>query len=131
MDIDPFQDEQDEPDKRKENKKSYVKDLQTIIWGTKFKICTKANMHEIIDEQYAELNKRFENLNDNVGDSGWIINRWNYIFVDCLTIKPQRASSYIPTPEKYSNSRCGLTIKISQRVALSDEKSSTRVSHKS
>ena len=25
-----------------------------------------------------------------------------------LTIKPQRASSYIPTPEKYSNPKCGL-----------------------
>ena len=32
----------------------------------------------------------------------------NYIFVECLTIKPQRASSYIPTPEKYSNANCGL-----------------------
>ena len=31
-----------------------------------------------------------------------------YIFVECLTTNPQRASSYIPTPEKYSNPKCGL-----------------------
>ena len=40
--------------------------------------------------------------------SGWIIYRWHYIFVECLTTKPLRASSYIPTPEKYSNAKCGL-----------------------
>ena len=72
-------------------------------------------MTELIDEQYTELTKRFENLNDDVGGSGWVIDRWNYIFVDCLTIKPQRASSYIPTPVKYLHSRCGL---IQTRSAL-------------
>ena len=82
IDIDPCQDEKDEPIKKKGNQQSYIKDLTTLRWGTKFKICTKSNMNEIIDEQYTESNTRFENLNDDVGGSGWIINRLKYIFVD-------------------------------------------------
>ena len=63
---------------------------------------------KLIDDQYNALNKRFEKLNDYVGGSGWILYRWHYVCVGCLKTNPQTASSYIPTPEKYSNPKCGL-----------------------
>ena len=34
--------------------------------------------------------------------------RWNFVVGECLTIKPQRASSYLPTPENYANPKCEL-----------------------
>ena len=93
---------------KKEKKQSYIKDITPLIWSTNYKVCTKSNLNTLTDEQYAELNKRFENLNDALGGSKWIIYRWHYIFAEGLTTKPQRASSYIPTPEKYLNPTCGL-----------------------
>ena len=117
LEIDPFQDEEEEdetiyPDLesyhksqmgKKEKTKYYIKDITSLIWSTKYKVCTKSYLNALIDEQYEELNKRFENLNTELGGSNWIIYRWHYIFAEGLTTKPQRASSYILTPEKYSN----------------------------
>ena len=60
----------------------------------------------MIDKQYYKLNKILDD--GNINGSGWFIYRWHYIFVECLTTKPLRASSYIPTPEKYANAKCGL-----------------------
>ena len=100
--IDAFQDEHTEKDK------DYIEDKQTLIWSTNPKPCTKANINSQIDSQFAYLKKRFDKLSDYVEGSGWIIYRWHYIFVECLTVKPQRGSSYIPTPAKYSNPQCGL-----------------------
>ena len=98
--IDVFQDEHTEKDK------DYIEDKQTLIWSTNPKPCTKANINSQIDSQFAYLKKRFDKLSDYVEGSGWIIYRWHYIFVECLTVKPQRGSSYIPTPAKYSNPKC-------------------------
>ena len=64
IDIDPFQDEvdvKDGPLKKKDQRKSYVKDLKTLVWSTKYKPCTKSNIDELIDEQYTELNKKMKN----------------------------------------------------------------------
>ena len=88
--------------------KSCITDIKHNIWSTKYKVCTKSNLKTLIDEQYEELNKKIENLNDVLGGSKWIIYRWHYIVAEGLTTKPHRASSYIPTPEKYSNPKCGL-----------------------
>ena len=122
LEIDPFDDEEEDetnhPDfesyhksqiGKKEIKTSYITNITEKIWSTKYKVCTKSNLKALIDEQYEELNKKFEKLNDLMGGgSKWIIYRWHYIFAEGLTIKPQRGSSYIPTPEKYANPKCGL-----------------------
>ena len=34
--------------------------------------------------------------------------RINSLFVEIFEIKPARGSSYIPTPEKYQNAKCGI-----------------------
>ena len=78
--IDSFQDKHTEKDK------DYIEDRKTLIWSTNPKPCTKANINKQIDDQLAHLKKRFDKLSDYVEGSGWIIYRWHYIFVECLTI---------------------------------------------
>ncbi|MFM7986828.1 MAG: hypothetical protein ACKPKO_46695 [Candidatus Fonsibacter sp.] len=41
-------------------------------------------------------------------DSGWSIESIDKLAIDAFETKPIRASSYIPTPAKYSHSKCGL-----------------------
>ena len=43
--------------------------------------------------------------------SEWRIYKVLFIYVKCFTDKPQRGSSWIPTPDRYNNARCGLNIK--------------------
>ncbi|MFM7988362.1 MAG: hypothetical protein ACKPKO_54525, partial [Candidatus Fonsibacter sp.] len=40
--------------------------------------------------------------------SGWSIESIDKLAIDVFETKPIRASSYIPTPAKYSHSKCGL-----------------------
>ena len=42
MDIDPFQDDDD--DEEPQGNKSYITDLKYVIWSTEYKTCTIANM---------------------------------------------------------------------------------------
>ncbi len=41
-------------------------------------------------------------------DSSWSIESIDKLAIDVFETKPIRASSYIPTPVKYSHSKCGL-----------------------
>ena len=40
--------------------------------------------------------------------SGWSIDKIDYVFLEEYDNKPIRGSSYIPTPEKFKNRKCGL-----------------------
>ena len=66
FEIDPFQDEKDD-------NSFYITDIKSEIWSTNYKLCTKSNLNTLIDEKYEELNTTFENLNDALGGSKWII----------------------------------------------------------
>ena len=50
LELDPFQDAEDD-------KTSYITNITSEIWSTKYKVCTKSNLNTLIDEQYEELNK--------------------------------------------------------------------------
>ena len=78
----------------------------------------KHNYIEKLSELYKELAARMddygieaknvkEDTTENPG-SGWIIHRYKTLAVDIFDINSVRGSSYIPTPEKYSNPKCGL-----------------------
>ena len=69
-------------------------------------IITKANYKNVIKAQLAELKNKISNFDLN--QSGWIFKKIHKIDLDVFETKPLRASSYIPTPEKYSNPKCGL-----------------------
>ena len=98
INTDPFQDDSKRADDAFTRNK-------IITWSTNPETCTKSNINTLIDRLYHKLKKIIED--GNVEGSGWIIYRWHYIFVECLTTKPLRASSYIPTPVKYTNAKCG------------------------
>ena len=102
INIDHFKDEGKDAKKAVDNH-----EIMEILWTIPAQTCTKANINKSIDKQHDKLTFKFDHLSDFVQGSGWMIHRWNYLFVDCYTTKPQRGSSYIPTPIKYSNARCG------------------------
>ena len=41
-------------------------------------------------------------------DSAWTIKSYDNIYINIYNIRKIRGSSYIPTPEKFSNPKCGL-----------------------
>ena len=70
-------------------------------------------MKNAIEEQLREMASKVEVLDqkDAEGKSmgfGWTIVSIEKLAIDTFETKPLRGSSYIETPEKYSNSRCGL-----------------------
>ena len=72
---------------------------------------TKTNVKASLDSQLGELIPRCESIEHADGaslDSGWIVKTYDLLFVDIFETKPLRGSSYIETPEQFSNSKCGL-----------------------
>ena len=65
------------------------------------------NLINILDDQADKLNSRLRTLATQEG-SEWNLFQILTLFIKGFTIKPLRASSYIPTPEKYNHPRCGL-----------------------
>ena len=43
-----------------------------------------------------------------VDDSNWELHRYEYVKMDFFTTRPLRASSYIQTPQQFSNAKSGL-----------------------
>ena len=70
------------------------------------RVITKANLKKAVMSEIELLISKLEYSSER--DSGWFIVKYNHIDVDFFETKPLRAASYIPTPEKYNHSRCGL-----------------------
>ena len=49
-----------------------------------------------------------KNENGKLKNTGWPIKRIHVVYLKSFTNKPVRGSSWIPTPDKYSNAKCGL-----------------------
>ena len=87
-----------------------MKKEETIVFRSKTpQRVTKNNINDVIDIQLKELEDRFENIGDELEGSNWKVKTWSNFRFDIFKTRPLRAGSYIPTPERYSNSRCGLT----------------------
>ncbi|NDB82316.1 MAG: hypothetical protein EB127_06190, partial [Alphaproteobacteria bacterium] len=69
-------------------------------------VYSKAELNRVIQELFNELEELFVNMKHK--QSNWSLKKIHYIFLESYDIKPVRGSSYIPTPEKYSNPKCGL-----------------------
>jgi hypothetical protein len=54
------------------------------------------------------MSSRIESWNEHHPESNWTIKSWKTLSADVFKIIPPRAGSYIKTPERYANSRCGL-----------------------
>ena len=74
---------------------------------------TSGNMKQVLYKLIDGLSTKSETLEQVDKDgkpigSGWAILSFNKLPIDILETKAMRASSYIPTPEQYSNAMCGL-----------------------
>ena len=65
------------------------------------------NVEGMVDDQFDTFKTRLEAFM-HVEGSGWSVKRFVSIEVVKYATRKERASSYIPTPIKYRNSRCGL-----------------------
>ena len=73
---------------------------------SKAKRITKSIYKQIIDEFLEELLTKIHETEQK--ESAWKIAQLNYINLDFFKIRAARGSSWIPTPERYSNPKCGL-----------------------
>ena len=94
-------------DEKGEEHRTLVKEMLDIDKPPK--AITNANVDKIGSSELKELNAKCDDVG-TVGEngSGWIIKKFLNIFIDIYETNPIRAASYIPTPPKYNNSRCGL-----------------------
>jgi hypothetical protein len=85
------------------------KDKQVFTQTVETKVRTvysKDELQQVLLELANDINKLFEAMRH--AGSGFALTKIHYIFLESYDIKPVRGSSYIPTPEKYSNPKCGL-----------------------
>ena len=68
----------------------------------------KSNYKKVLDLLKNDLTSQEDEIGERVEGSGWTLYRYLYFTIDIFKIRPIRASSYIPTPEKYANAKCGL-----------------------
>jgi hypothetical protein len=69
---------------------------------------TKHNFKSVLETQKGIIEDKMDRINEIVGGSGWQVKKYTKLAIDIFETKPLRASSYIPTPERYSNPKCGL-----------------------
>ena len=82
-------------------------EYKPFVTSTKVIAIAPSNFTQTLDTQQDKLKKLFIQESNNLG-SEWRIDRFTRFIVTCYTVKPLRASSYIPTPAPYNNPKCGL-----------------------
>ena len=87
--------------------------LQAPISTNNAVTVTSGNMKQVLHKLIDELSTKSETLEQVDKDgkpigSGWAIVKFDKLSIDIFETKALRASSYIPTPEKYCKSMCGL-----------------------
>jgi hypothetical protein len=88
--------------------KEITDEKDVVIISKKPLKITKYKFEDVLDALRAEINDRVDGYNNEMGGSGWVIKEWLVFAIDMFKIKPARGGSYIPTPERYANPKCGL-----------------------
>ena len=71
-------------------------------------INTKKDIKRQVASMYDDLKDKLITFEQNIMVSVWRFEKVYNIFVETFKIRPVRGSSYIPTPEKFINPKCGL-----------------------
>ena len=74
--------------------------------STKMNSINSANIYNTLINIGGLLEYKLETLAKQV-DSEWFIYKFLNVILQGFTIRAERGSSYIPTPEKFSNPKCG------------------------
>jgi hypothetical protein len=92
--------------KKSKDKDKPIEQITAPIKTKPVTVYSKDELQMVIDKLMDKLICLFNNM--KFIDSQWTLIKIDYIFLESFDIKPIRGSSYIPTPEKYSNAKCGL-----------------------
>ena len=76
------------------------------LYSTKTLSVNPTNLSQTLENKADQLDELAKHLPEK--GSEWRIYKVLFIYVKCFTNKPQRGSSWIPTPDRYNNARCGL-----------------------
>ena len=101
----------DTDDFYKKHPEQYFYDEKEKAWfqyqdkfdNTKAIRVAKNNISEVLEQLKNSIQKAIDSTIDS-----WQIDRFFHVVITCYTIKPPRASSYIPTPSPYNAPKCGL-----------------------
>ena len=85
-----------------------VETKENVTFSLRPEAVTKANLEEAVGNQLIKMRMEVDRLNERLGGSNWKIKRYNKLCLDFDQTRPSRASSYLETPEKYKNPKCGL-----------------------
>ena len=89
-------------DKETDESKSITHTVKT----TTIEVYSKDEVDNVLDKLFNKLELLFTTMKHK--ESGYTLKKIHYLFVESFSIKPIRGSSYIPTPEKFSNPKSGL-----------------------
>ena len=99
--------ERDKMDSKGQMHSTLIKEMISTV--TPPRAITNGNVESIGVSEFEALKEKCKEAGtDGVKGTGWIIKNFLNIFIDIYETKPIRAASYIPTPQKFNNSRCGL-----------------------
>ena len=76
-------------------------------YSTSAEKVSQSNIETILLNKFDNLDKKLEDL-ASVQGSEWTPYKFHRIDLKGFTNKAERGSSWIPTPEKYNNAKCGL-----------------------
>ena len=86
------------------NLKKEVKEYPLL---SKSRIVSKSSLDNKLTNQVAELKHVFDMVGDRIEGSNWKLKNYINLTVEVFKIRPTRGSSYIPTPTRFSNAKCG------------------------
>ena len=67
---------------------------------------SKSQVVRVVDSLIEDLLYKLEHTKHK--GSGYSVKKIQHVFLKSYAVRPIRGSSYIPTPEKFSNPKCGL-----------------------
>ena len=76
-------------------------------YSTQAEDAKQSNVETLLDNKFDHLDSKLESL-AHIKGSEWDVYKLLKIDLKGFTTKPERGSSWIPTPDKYNNAKCGL-----------------------
>ena len=77
--------------------------LTQPVKATTIEVYSGDNVNDVLDKLFDKLELLVSNL--KYKQSGYTLKKIHCIFIESFSIQPVRGSSYIPTPEKFSNAK--------------------------
>ena len=77
--------------------------ISVIIQTKQTPVYSKEKVESVVNNLIDQLDELYETFKHK--SSGWALKKIHYVYLESYKNKPIRGSSWIPTPDKYNNSR--------------------------